>query len=396
LLFIDLDDFKRLNDTNGHAAGDKLLIEVAQRLKANVREEDFVARISGDEFCVILVEVSKEYASAADVTSRIVEKLLATLTEPYAIDSVSATIGASIGIRLFPENNTDADEIIKQADVSMYKAKELGKNRFVFFDEKIQKRIDELKHFQQEMHRAIETGEIVFYYQPKVSFGRRRIVGAELMVRWEHPERGLLFPGDFLEVFENMSLMPKLTGMALEAACQWISDVPMFDGTLSVNVTAYEMRSLHFVQKVKAIIQRYKINPQRIELEILENDLIEDFSAVIENMNRLRHYGVRFSIDDFGAGYSSINYLSKLPVDMLKIDRKFVLGLSDNRTRETIRIITRFAQIYSLQTVIEGVETHEELKVLSQLGLDYYQGFYFSHAMNSDAFKKMIEEIKER
>jgi diguanylate cyclase (GGDEF)-like protein/PAS domain S-box-containing protein len=395
LMFIDLDDFKRLNDTNGHTAGDKLLIEVAQRLKANVREEDFVARISGDEFCVILVEIAEEYEAAAEVTSSIAEKLLTALSKPYAIDSISASIGASIGIRLFPESGEDADEIIRQADASMYKAKEAGKNRFVFFDEKIQQRIHELMHFQQEMHRAIDMGEIVFYFQPKVSFKHQDIVGAELMVRWEHPERGLLFPGDFLEVFENMSLMPKLSEMALEAACQYIGEIPMFDGALSVNITAYEMRSLHFVQKVETIIQRFGIDPKRIELEILENDLIEDFDAVIGNMNRLRAFGVRFSIDDFGVGYSSINYLSKLPVDTLKIDRKFVLNLQDNRTRETIRVITRFSRVYEIKTVIEGIETQEELDLLSKLGLDYYQGFYFSRAVSRDAFTEMIREKNE-
>lgn len=392
LFFIDLDDFKRFNDSSGHLAGDKLLIEVARRLKKTVRKEDHVARISGDEFCIVLVEVAADYEQAAERTALVADKILSVLGEPFVVDATTAHIGASIGIRLFPDEADDAQHLIMQADASMYKAKESGKNCYVFFDEKIQARYDELMCFQAEIHRALEHNEIVFYCQPKVAFKTGEITGAELMVRWEHPERGLLFPGDFLEAFENMSLMPHLTEMALAEACRAVQEIKGFDGVFSINITAYELRSGHFVERAEQIIQDARIDPTRIELEILENDLIEDFDAVIENMNRLRRFGVRFSIDDFGVGYSSINYLNKLPVDTLKIDHKFVLGLDDNRTRETIRIITRFSRVYELKTVIEWVETQDELEILSRLGLDDYQGFYFSRAVNVAAFHAMIEK----
>jgi diguanylate cyclase (GGDEF)-like protein/PAS domain S-box-containing protein len=396
LMFIDLDDFKRLNDTNGHAAGDRLLVEVARRLRESVRAEDFVARISGDEFCVMLVEVAETEYEAAEEVRKISEKILTMLGQTFELESSRVHVSASIGIKLFPDDVRDVETIIDQADAAMYKAKEQGKNRFVFFNDDIEKRMHELQQFERELNHAIENEEIVFYYQPKVSFKTGTIIGAELMVRWEHPEKGLLFPSDFLEAFENLSLMARLSELALESACRLIAD-PKTDTleALSINVTAYELRSALFAQKVVEIVSHHGVDPHKIEIEILENDLIEDFDAVVENMNRLREFGIRFSIDDFGVGYSSINYLNRLPVDTLKLDRKFVQNLDDVRTRSMIRMIARFAKVFGLKTVIEGVETKTQFRTLSTMHIDCYQGFYFSRAVDRKTLVNMVSKTEK-
>jgi predicted signal transduction protein with EAL and GGDEF domain len=342
---------------------------------------------------VVLVEAAQTQSEAAEAARRVAETILSSLGEAFDLKRSRAHIGASIGIKLFPDTVHSVEEIIGQADAAMYKAKEQGKNRFIFFDKEIEKRMRELQQFEAELHQAIEKKEIVFYYQPKVAFKSQKIIGGELMVRWEHPEKGLLYPDDFLEAFENLSLMARLSELALESACRMLADQRTHRlEALSINVTAYELRSTLFVQKVVEIVSRYDIDPHRIEIEILENDLIEDFDAVVENMNRLRAFGIRFSIDDFGVGYSSINYLNRLPVDTLKIDRKFVQNFNDPRIRSMIRLITRISKLFELTTVIEGVETREEFTTLSALHLDCFQGFYFSEAVDEERFIALLGE----
>ena len=393
LLFIDLDDFKRLNDTYGHATGDRMLTEVAYRLQNDIGSGDFVARIGGDEFCIILKEIAEDPDEAMVQARTVCEKILSTLAEPFDPEQFWSHIGASIGIRIFPDHVRSVDEIIVQADAAMYKAKELGKNRFVFFDKAIEQKMLNMIQYESELHNAMENGEIVFYYQPKVAFRNGNIVGAELMVRWKHPRHGLLYPDDFLEAFEKLTLIGRLSERALEAACVMITSGRVDSSiSFSINVSVYELRSSLFVNKTIETIEHYGVDPQRIEIEILEHALIDDFDAVIENMNQLKAFGVRFSIDDFGAGYSSINYLNQLPADILKIDRKFVelLHKDDVRAYNVIRMIARFARLFKVNTVIEGVETKEEYRLLKKIGLDYYQGFYFSEAVDEERFVALL------
>ena len=390
-LFLDIDDFKKVNDVYGHAVGDMLLVEVARRLQENIREEDYAARISGDEFCVILVDIGTSEQKAASAARKASAQLLQHLDKPYLIDDLSLSVGVSVGIKLFPDHNQEIEEVISNADTAMYQAKDRGKNRFVFYDRVIEQRVRELSELEGELRAALETDALVFHYQPKVGVESGTIVGAELLVRWEHPVRGILYPDTFLEALQNISMMPRLSEMALETACRFlVTHKEDFKGTLSINVTATELRTDFFVQMTQNMIHQYGVDPGRIEIEILENDLIEDFDAVISRMNTLKEFGVKFSIDDFGIGYSSINYLYTLPADTLKIDRDFVLRLRDKKTQEMVNVIIKFAKVFGMKTVLEGVDETYQLDFAREHGASMYQGYYFSQAVDEQAFIAML------
>jgi predicted signal transduction protein with EAL and GGDEF domain len=315
------------------------------------------------------------------------------LDAPFVIGNASLNIGVSIGIKIFPDHIQNIEEVIKSADTAMYQAKTQGKNRFVFFDAKIEQRVQELEVLEEELKGVMERQELSFFYQPKVDIRTEEITGAELLVRWEHPERGVLYPSTFLEALQNISMMPQLSEQALETACRFLVDnQARFSGTLAINIAAYELRTDYFVKKTKEIINRYSIDPSHIEFEILENDLIEDFDAVISKMNELKAFGVQFSIDDFGIGYSSINYLSSLPVNKLKIDRNFTIKLHEEQTKEMVKVIIKFAKVFGLKTVIEGIDDPTQLAFAQEEGADLYQGYLFSEAVKEEAFLSMLRK----
>ena len=391
-LFIDLDDFKKVNDVYGHRIGDALLQQVARRLRHAIRAEDFAARISGDEFCVVLVDLGVDEKRAIESARMACSKLLRNLEKPYKIDDYELNIGVSFGVKLFPGKEKGMEEVINHADTAMYRAKEKGKNRFVFFDHEIECQIQELVELEDQMQAALKRkGELRFYYQPKVHVASGRISGAELLVRWHHPTRGILYPDTFLPILQNIAMMPRLSEMALEAACRFIvENKTLFDGTLAINTTVQELRTERFVQKTKEIIRSYGIDPSRIVIEILENDMIEDFDAVVSKMNHLRDFGLKFSIDDFGMGYSSVNYLDRLPINSIKIDRSFALRLQEPKTREMLKIVIRFAKIFGFRTILEGVDSSYQLDFARENQIEMYQGYYFSKAIEEEAFRELL------
>jgi len=394
-LFIDVDDFKKVNDVYGHTVGDQLLATMADRLKGCIRSEDYAARISGDEFCIILTNISSDEQQAAQAARSATTKLFASLEQPYTLGGSTLHVSASVGIKLFPDQEKTIEEIINDADTAMYYAKEQGKNQFVFFDRAIEKRMQELEQMERELRSAIAQDEFLFYYQPKVCIQTNRIVGAELLIRWNHPRRGLLYPGAFIDVLENASMLPEISHLALEQACRFIAENgTLFPGTLSINVSAQELRTDAYVQSVRSAITRHGIDPSRIEIEILENDLIEDFDAVVEKMNELRAFGVQFSIDDFGIGYSSINYLHTLPVDVIKVDRAFTIKLKESRTRELVKVIVNFARVFDIKIVLEGIDEPYQLDFARNESVEMYQGFLFSEAVDGATFHTMLTEGK--
>ena len=394
-LFIDIDDFKKVNDVYGHAVGDQLLAVMADRLKGCIRSEDYAARISGDEFCIILTNVASDEQQAAQAARSAVTKLFASLEPPYTLNGSTFHVSASVGIKLFPDQDKTIEEIISDADTAMYHAKEQGKNRFVFFDRTIEKRMQELEQMERELRSAVVHHEFLFYYQPKVCIQTNRIIGAELLIRWNHPRRGLLYPGAFIDVLESASMLPEISRLALEQACRFIAENgTLFPGTLSINISAQELRTDRYVQSVQETITRYGIDPSRIEIEILENDLIEDFDAVVEKMNVLKDFGVQFSIDDFGIGYSSINYLHTLPVDVIKVDRAFTIKLQETRTRELVKVIVNFARVFGIKIVLEGIDEPYQLDFARKESVEMYQGFLFSEAVDGVKFHKMLTEEK--
>ena len=391
-LFLDLDGFKKINDNYGHHIGDKILVEVAKRLKESVRSDDYIARISGDEFCVMLLELGKSESEAAHIAKKVAEKIIEAISKVFVIEGYKLYLGVSIGIKLFPDDTKDVFEIINAADAAMYKAKESGKNRYVFFNDEIDEEIRRLSILEHEIKEAFLEHEFVFYIQPKVKIeDKAEVVGGEMLLRWQHPKRGLLYPGDFLKVLKEMGKLKEISMMGVEQACRFLKRHGPIEGTISVNVSTYELVSDEFIDFVVKTILECGVEPSQIEFEILENELIEEFELVQNNLAKLKTIGLKFSIDDFGTGYSSIGYLRRLSLDTLKIDRYFAQDIDNETTRELVGMIVGIAKTLRLDIVVEGIETKEQLQSIKQLGIIYAQGFYFAKAMPQEEFAKLLK-----
>ncbi len=389
-LFIDLDKFKAVNDNYGHLIGDNLLISATKRLKTCVREDDYVARISGDEFCILLVDLGRDIQKASEISQDIAEKILKELRKPYLIDKNEILIGASIGIKIFPKDNDDIDEVVKSADIAMYEAKKDKQKKIFFYDKLIGEKIQKLSMLKKEIEEAFKNNQFIFYFQPKVDSKNMEIAGAEVLVRWQHPIEGIVYPGAFIDIIKSMNKISLITYLAIENACRYIKNSDKsYKGTFSINITANELLSPAFIEKAMSIINSFNINPSYIEFEILEDELIKNFDTVIENMKKLKEYGIKFSIDDFGSGYSSIRYLQKLPVDKLKIDRYFIANYNEKSNQELIKMVANIAKTFGLDLVVEGIEKKEQLDFLNSIGVYKVQGFYFSRAIEAKEFANL-------
>ncbi len=393
-LFIDLDLFKSINDNYGHIVGDKLLINVSKRLQNSIREEDYVARMSGDEFCVILLDLGDDEQRASVFTKDICKKILKNLSKPFFIAEHKIQIGASIGIKMFPQGSEDINDVINTADAAMYKAKSAGKNRSVFYDKVIEHKIKEIALLEDEIKEGLKSNQFKFYFQPKVSVDMQTIYGAELLMRWQHPTRGLLAPDGFLQVARDMGVVPAITKLAIREACGFMVENSFEPkGTFSINISSFELISESFVKNIEDIISSYGVNPAYIEFEILEDEFIEDFDAIIANIHKLKDIGIKFSIDDFGTGYSSISYLKKLPVDTLKIDKNFIQNIDDNSNKELIKMIIKIAKIFNLTVVVEGVENDKQLEFIRENEANIFQGFYFSNPIRATEFQDLLSKF---
>ncbi len=391
-LFIDLDGFKSVNDSYGHDTGDKLLVEVASRIKSVLRQEDLVARMSGDEFAVMALNLDQEEGNAARDLKNIATKLLGELSRVFILNEHKLNISASIGIKIFPDHERNIQEVIVHADAAMYQAKHRGRNRFVFFDKEIELNLKQFSLLEEELNHAYENDEFRFYYQPKVDTVSNKIKGAEMLIRWQHPTKGLLLPAAFLEVAAEIGMRQKITRMVLSSACEFLqSNKDTFSGTLAINICSKQLVDPDFEQEIISAIKHYDVDPSRIELEITENELIKDFDLAISKIQTLQGFGLKFSIDDFGTGYSSITYLQKLPIDILKIDKSFMSNLSQDADRELVKMIINMAKTFKMSVVVEGVEEVSQLDFIKECGAQEYQGFYFSEAVNKESFIKLIE-----
>ncbi len=391
-LFLDLDGFKKINDNYGHYIGDKILVEVAKRLKETVRSDDYIARISGDEFCVILLNLDKNESKAAQAAMKVAEKIIESLSKVFLIEKHKLYLGVSIGIKLFPDGIKDAYEIINSADAAMYKAKESGKNRYVFFNDEIDAEIRQLSILEEEIKEAFLEHEFVFHIQPKVKLEDLRIIGGEMLLRWQHPSRGLLYPSDFIKVLKEMGKLKEIGMMGVDQACRFLKHHGPIEGTLSVNVSTYDLISKDFIDFVVKTVLECGVEPGQIEFEILENELIEEFDLIQNNLEKLKKVGIKISIDDFGTGYSSIGYLRRLSLDVLKIDRYFVHDIENETTKELVGMIVGIANTLDLDVVVEGIETKEQLECIKSLGAKYAQGFYFKKAIEPEEFAKLLKK----
>jgi len=390
VLFVDLDRFKRINDSLGHLIGDRLLQSVARRLFTCVRSSDTVSRHGGDEFVLLLWE--ERHARDASVTA---ERILLAMREPHYIDEHALHVTASIGIAMYPEDGTDADTLLKHADVAMYHAKECGRDSYQFFQANMNARAIERQLIEADLRHAIERRELLLHYQPKVDLVSGAIVGVEALVRWRHPRRGLVPPDQFIEIAEECGLIVPIGRWVLREACRQASawqdaGLPLI--RIAINVSAVELRAVDFVSSVADSLAATGLQAHHLELELTETCLMQEARSTVVVLRELRTMGVHLALDDFGTGYSSLSYLQRFPIDTLKIDRSFVRDLATDTDNATIvRAVIGMGNNLQMRVVAEGIETRAQLDFLQAQACPVGQGYYFSRAVPTEDFAKLLE-----
>jgi diguanylate cyclase (GGDEF)-like protein/PAS domain S-box-containing protein len=390
VLFLDLDGFKHINDSLGHSIGDRLLQSIAKRLVDSVRGTDTVSRQGGDEFVVLLSEV--EGLESAATTAR---RLLQVGTEPHAIDQHDLHVTACIGVSIYPDDGLDVETLIKNADTAMYQAKENGRQSYQFFKPAMNVRAVERQTIEGSLRRALERQEFAVHYQPKINLSTGEISGAEALIRWTHPTRGLVSPAQFIPVAEDCGLILPIGNWVLREACKqaraWVeAGLPL--GTMGVNISAVEFRNENFLEGVFAILKDTGLNANLLELELTESVLMKRPESTASVLQALRAKGVKVAVDDFGTGYSSLSYLQKFSIDALKIDQSFVRRITSAPDETTIvTAVISMARSLKLRVVAEGVETLKELEFLQAQHCDEAQGYYFSRPVLPEQFAKLLE-----
>ncbi|HSC85150.1 MAG TPA: EAL domain-containing protein [Pseudomonas sp.] len=385
LLFIDLDNFKTINDSLGHAAGDELLKEVARRLQTTLRDIDTVSRQGGDEFLMVLADV-EGLTEVATVARRIQQEL----AQPCSLKGMQVVTSLSIGIALFPEDGSDFETLLRHADMAMYQAKAAGRNGFCFFDTQMNAASHERLTLEQGLRQALSRDEFVLHYQPIVDIHSGELLAAEALIRWQHPELGMIAPDKFIGVAEQSGLIVEIGEWVLNEACRQMmlwqaAGLPRF--VVSVNLSAVQLRRGNLETLVHAALTRYGLNPGLLELELIESILLQDSEVLIEQLHRLKALGVKLSIDDFGTGYSNLSYLQRFRVDKLKIDQSFVRQLQGSE--QGLAIVTAIIQMahsLKLLTTAEGIEDEPTRLLLAQLGCDQGQGYLFARPLEAAAF----------
>lgn len=391
LLFLDLDRFKSVNDTLGHDGGDQLLRAAGGRLSACVRECDTVARLGGDEFVVLLTGLDNPQQAA-----KLAGQLLALLSEPFEIAGSNCFIGASIGVSVFPADGSSAKELLKQADIAMYRAKAAGRGRFVFFEESMNVEQRQRAAMEHELHLAITRNQFSVYYQPRVDLRDGRLLGAEALLRWNHPVLGSVSPTIFIPLAEDVGLIETIGPWVLRQVCAQLAAWQAAGyavGTVAVNVSGRQFRSGDLVAQVTCALESTGLAPHVLELEVTEGVLIDDVESVIDLLGRLKQIGVSVALDDFGTGYSSMAYLRRLPIDVLKIDQSFVRDLAhDEEARSIVQAIIAMAHALHKSVVAEGVETLVQANLLRTWGCNEAQGFYFSRPITAAALEALMDK----
>ncbi|MGA9070210.1 MAG: EAL domain-containing protein, partial [Terracidiphilus sp.] len=398
LLLLDIDSVKTLNETMGHHVGDLLLEEVARRLTATVREVDLVARIGGDEFIVLLEDLSNSQQHAVDQVRTVGEKLISVLAQPYQLAGREILSSSCMGITLLGEGRQDTSEALQQADIALDQAKSTGKNMLRFFTPALRAAISARVALEEDLRMAIREKQFVLYYQPQVNRGQ--IVGSEALVRWNHPQRGLLAPGAFISLAEETGLILDLGSWVLEDACEQIARWARRPETarlaVAVNISALQFRQAEFEQQVLAALQRTGANPNNLKLELTESMLVDNIEEVIAKMTSLRSHEITFSLDDFGTGYSSLTYLKRLPLNQLKIDRSFVKDiLTDSSSGAIAETIISLGKAMGMPVIAEGVETEEQRVYLARLGCHAFQGYLTSRPLPLREFESLFDALNK-
>lgn len=395
LLLIDLDHFKTLNDTRGHEVGDQLLVEVAQRLKSSIRTEDTVARLGGDEFVVMLENLGPEAAEAAAQSEAVAAKLLCALNQPFQLKGRYHESSSSIGATLFRGMAESVDDLLRHADVALYRAKEGGRATVRFFDPTMQEMLDARAALEADLRIALAQRQFSLHYQGQFD-ATGRLLGAEVLLRWQHPERGLVPPGKFVPYAEECRLIVQIGRWVMQEACRqlhaWRDDPVAGRLQLAVNVSALQFLDAGFAEDTLRLIREYDIGPQRLKIELTESALIGSIDEAIARMQTLKAAGIEFSLDDFGTGYSSLAYLRRLPLDQLKIDRSFVDAIASDSGATIAQTIIGMGRNLGLDVIAEGVETAAQFEFLKRHGCHAYQGYLFARPQPVDAFERTLRE----
>lgn len=397
LLFFDLDHFKRINDSLGHTCGDAVLQEVSRRLKEKVRKADTVARLGGDEFVILLTGLGGNAEQIAEHARGHAAELLEAVSAPMTIQGHELQLGCSIGIALSSEHGHTPEDLLKHADTALYGVKASGRNNIAFFEPQMQVVVSQRLQLESELRQALLNQEFRLHYQPQIDARAQRIIGGEALLRWQHPEQGLIGPASFIHVLEESGMILEAGNWVIGEACAFIARllnqrlVTPDRFSLSINISPRQFRQSDFVDRVASAIKEQQIPAQCLKLEITESTVIQNINNTVDKMHQLRDLGIRFAIDDFGTGYSSLSYLKRLPVDLLKIDQSFISDCThDDNDAEIVRAIIAMARSLKMELIAEGVETAEQLAFLQQQDCHDYQGYYFSPAVNEEAFCNLL------
>jgi diguanylate cyclase (GGDEF)-like protein len=391
ILFIDLDNFKEINDLLGHSSGDKVLVETAQRLQPLTSDITLLSRLSGDEFCIIIKEVENQ--------EQIVEKIHAcmdTMKEAFVIDNNILHLTISIGVSQFPTDGKDISTLLKHADMAMYEAKKEGKNKYRFYDSYMRDKIYEKRKIEYELRQAFNGDELEVYYQPFFNCDAQKLSGMEALVRWKHPSLGLIYPDHFIKHAESSGMIIELDRIIIEKAIkqffEW-KETGLTPQSISINLSAKQIEQEDFLAFIKNLLAQYPLEADELEFEITETNIMNDPELSIRTLELIRQLGINISIDDFGTGYSSLSYLKKLPIQKLKIDKSFIDGLPhDNEDIAISKTIINLAKNLNLHVVAEGVETMSQKEFLSNNGCDMIQGYIFSHPLSVVEVHQFLKE----
>jgi diguanylate cyclase len=389
VVFIDLDHFKVINDSLGHNFGDEVLRHVSERLESAVREGDTVARLGGDEFLVLLPDIAGEVE-----VERVAERLLHAVSEPHELQGSRVMAQCSIGIAVYPDNGKSVEALMANADNAMYQAKATGHGSAIFFTEEMNIRLRERMQMEQDLHVALESGQLALNFQPIFDANGHRHRGAEVLLRWHHPEKGTIAPAEFIPLAEATGQILAIGHWVLDQACRkWLEwhEAGIEPGFLAINISRVQFRK-RFSKTLIELMSRYRIPPQALELEITESVLLDDHREVTDELESLRAVGLKLSLDDFGTGYSSLSYLKRFRFDTLKIDRSFVAGVPGNPDDVSlVKAILAMAKGLDLEVVAEGVESNDQLRFLRNQGCDLAQGYLFARPMDAGAYATYLQ-----
>lgn len=393
VLFVDLDNFKNINDSLGHIAGDSLLTEIAARLTTSVRESDTVARIGGDEFVLLFPDIETDSKKGSDSLLHTVQRIIDAVQKPCLIQGQPFSVGCSIGISMYPDDGTSADTLLKYADMAMYRAKQDGRNRFHFFTEALHESVLETLELEQKLRHAIQAEQFELHYQPQVCIRSGRIVGAEALVRWQMPQQGLVLPGRFIDLAEKTGLIDSLGEWVLNEACrqirQWL-DAGIRTVPVALNFSPRQFNNPNLINIITAALEKYGLPTSALKLEITENCMAQDQKFFLDTLAQLNALGLKIAIDDFGRGYSNMHCLRVMEAESIKMDRSFITTIENERDRAIYIAIVSMAHNLNFRVIAEGVETQAQYEFLTSIGCDQIQGYYFSMPVTADNFAQVM------